>query len=201
MNEKQLGDMSGQLATARSHAGDLQARLNRIETVRQSYRQDQPTSATDETVSEAMSNAIITRLQTQYLDLMNRAADWSVRYGKDHIAVVNLRNQIRDIRKSIYDELGRIEETFKSEYEIAKKRQDELEKGLASLISQSQETNQAQVTLFSLDATAKSYRKLYDTFLQQHTETVQQQSYPISEARALSPASVYQSGPQHHSLG
>ena len=62
MNEKQLGDMSGQLAAARSHAGDLQARLNRIETVRQSYRQDQPTSATDETVSEAMSNAIITRL-------------------------------------------------------------------------------------------------------------------------------------------
>ena len=127
---------------------------------------------------------------------MNRAADWSVKYGKDHIAVVNLRNQIRDIRKSIYDELGRIEETFKSEFEIAKKRQDELEKGLASLISQSQETNQAQVTLFSLDATAKSYRKLYDTFLQQHTETVQQQSYPISEARSLSPASVYQSGPQ-----
>src|SRR4029078_510693 len=46
------------------------------------------------------------------------------------------------------------------------------------------------------DATAKSYRKLYDSFLQQHTETVQQQSYPISEARSLSPASVYQSGPQ-----
>ena len=92
-------------------------------------------------------------------------ADWSVKYGNDHVAVVNIRNQIRDIRKSIYDELGRIEETFKSEYEIAKKRQDELEKSLASLISQSQETNQAQVTLFSLEAAAKSYRKLYDSFL------------------------------------
>ena len=109
---------------------------------------------------------------------------------------MNLRNQIRDVRKSIYDELGRIEETFKSEYEIAKKRQDELEKTLAGLISQSQETNQAQVTLFSLEAGAKSYRKLYDSFLQQYTETVQQQSYPISDARTLSPASVIQTGPQ-----
>ena len=122
-------------------------------------------------------------------------ADWSVRYGKDHSAVVSLRNQIRDIRKSIYEELGRIEETAKSEYEISKKRQGELEKSLANLISQSQETNQAQVTLFSLEAAAKSYRRLYDSFLQQHTETVQAQTYPISEARTLSPASAFQTGP------
>ena len=109
---------------------------------------------------------------------------------------MNLRNQIRDIRRSIRDELGRIEETSKSEYEIAKKRQDELEKGLATLISQSTQTNQAQVALFSLEAAAQSYRKLYDNFLQRHTETVQQQSFPISDARAVSPASVSKIGPR-----
>ena len=68
-----------------------------------------------------------------------------MRYGKNHNAVANIRNQIRDIRRSIRDELGRIEETYRSEYGIAKKRQDELEEGLAKLISQSTETNQAQV--------------------------------------------------------
>src|SRR5215510_797611 len=136
MNEKSLSEVSGQLASARAQASDVKARLERIEAVRQAYQQDQPASAVDETVSEAMSSAIITRLRTQYLDLVNREADWSVRYGKNHIAVVNLRNQIRDIRKSIRDELGRIEETHRSEYEIAKKRQDGLEKGLAALISQ-----------------------------------------------------------------
>ena len=57
MNEKQLGDISGQLAEARSHASDLQARLERIAAVRQAYQQDQPASAVDENVSEAMSNA------------------------------------------------------------------------------------------------------------------------------------------------
>jgi succinoglycan biosynthesis transport protein ExoP len=196
MNEKQLGDVSGQLATARSHVSDVQARLERIQAVRQAYQQDQSATAADETVSEAMSNAIIGRLRNQYLDLMNREADWSVRYGKNHVAVQNLRNQIRDIRKSIRDELGRIEETTKSEFEIGKKRQDELEKGLAALVSQSTETNQAQVALFSLESAAQSYRKLYDSFLQRHTESVQQQSFPISDARSLSPASVKQTGPQ-----
>ena len=111
MNEKQLSEMSGQLASARASTSDVQIRLERIEAVRQAYQQDKPASAADETVSEAMSNAIITRLRNQYLDLVNREADWSARYGKNHTAVVNLRNQIRDIRRSIADELGRIEET------------------------------------------------------------------------------------------
>ena len=108
---------------------------------------------------------------------MNREADWSARYGKNHVAVSNLRNQIRDLRRSMFDEMGRIEETYKSEYEIAKKAQDDLEKSLATLVSQSQTTNQAQVTLFSLEAAAQSYRKIYESFLQRHTEAVQQQSF------------------------
>ncbi|MFZ2135635.1 MAG: AAA family ATPase [Xanthobacteraceae bacterium] len=189
MNEKQLSETSGQLAATRSRASDLQARLDRIQAVRKAYQQDQPPDSTvDETISEAMSNGIINGLQSQYLNLRNREADWSTRYGKTHTAVVNIRNQIRDIRRSIRDELGRIEETTRSELQIAKKRQDEVENALAKLISTSSTTNQAQVTLFSLEASAQSYRKLYDNFLQRQTESVQQQSWPISDARPVSPA-------------
>src|SRR6266540_3083868 len=126
MSDKQLTDISGQLGTVRAQASDVQVRLERIGTVRRAYLEDQPAKAVDENVSEAMSNGIINGLRTRYLDLINREADWSVRYGKNHTAVVNLRNQIRDIRKSIRDELGRIEETTRSEYEIAKKREQEL---------------------------------------------------------------------------
>jgi polysaccharide biosynthesis transport protein len=196
MNDRQLSELSGKLASTRAHTSDVQARLDRVRAVRQAYQQDQISSTADETVVEALSNPIITRLRTQYLDLVNRESDWSVRYGKNHNAVVNLRNQIRDIRRSVQDELGRIEETHKSEYEIAKKAQDDLEKSLATLVTQSQTTNQAQVTLFSLEAAAQSYRKIYESFLQRHTEAVQQQSFPISEARQVSPASVVKTGPQ-----
>jgi succinoglycan biosynthesis transport protein ExoP len=197
MSDKRLSDLSSQLGSARAHTSDIQARLDRIQAVRQAYQQDQPAaSAADETVAEAMSSGIINSLRTRYLDLVNREAEFSLRYGKNHTAVVNLRNQIRDIRRSIQDELGRIEQNTKSEYEIGKKRQDELEQALAGLVSQSTETNQAQIALFSLEAQAQSYRKIYDSFLQQHTESVQQQSFPISDARPLSAASVMKTGPQ-----
>jgi succinoglycan biosynthesis transport protein ExoP len=199
MNEKQLSEISGKLAAARAHTSDLQARLERVGAVRLAYQQER-SSAIDENVSEAMSNPIISRLREQYLNSVSREADWSVRFGADHAVVMNLRKQIRDIRNSIRDELGRIEQTFKSEFEIAKRRQAELEKGLEGLISQSTETNQAQVALFSLEAAAQSYRRLYDNFLQRHTETVQQQSFPVSDARLISPASVAKTGPQPFKL-
>ena len=190
MNEKQVSDSSSQLAAARDRISDLKARISRIDAIRNAYQKDQPAAA-DETISDELSNPIISGLRSKYLDLVNRESEWSLKYGANHIAVVNLRNQIRDIRKSIYIELGNIEGSYRSDYEIAKQRQDEMEKALAGLMSQSQDTNQAQVTLYSLDAAAKSYRKLYDDFLQRHTESVQQQSYPISNARSVSSAYAY----------
>src|SRR5262249_46709753 len=69
------------------------------------------------------------------------------------------------------------------------------------LISQSTETNQALVTYFSLDAAAKSYRRLYDNFLQRHTEAVQQQTFPITEARQISSASAVKTGPKTAPIG
>jgi len=195
MNEKQLGDATTQLATIRDRVSDLRARLDRIEALRKAYQDDPPAGA-DGTISDELSNPIITQLRARYLDYKNREAEWSAKYGATHIAVVNLRNQIRDIRRSIYDELGRIEQSYQSDYEIAKQRQDVAEKGLTGLISQSQDTNQAQVTLFSLEAAAKSYRQMYDDFLRRHTESVQEQSYPISDARPVSSAFVYKTYPQ-----
>src|SRR5262249_50312017 len=83
LNEKELGDIGAGLVSARVQASDLQIRLERIEAVRKAYQQDRPNPGEqDETVSEAMSSPIITTLRTKYLDLVNREADWSARFGK-----------------------------------------------------------------------------------------------------------------------
>ena len=144
-----------------------------------------------------MTNGIINSLRTQYLDLMNWEADCSVRYGKNHTAVVNLRNQIRDIRRSIRDEFGRIEETFKSEYEIAKKRQDELEKGARWISYRSQ---QRPIRRKSHCLVSKLPRRVIASSttvsFSSTPKSVQQQSFPITDARLLSPASVTKTGPQ-----
>src|SRR5262249_51868108 len=113
----------------------------------------------------------------------------SERYSPDHLAAVNLRNQKREIRRSIVDELRRIAETYKSDYEIATQREAAIKNGLTAVISQSQVTNEAQVALRELESSALTYRELYDNFFQRYMESIQQQSFPIAEARVISRAS------------
>ena len=48
------------------------------------------TRNTSGTVADTLSNPIVTQLRTRYLELVNREANWSRKYGANHLAVVNL---------------------------------------------------------------------------------------------------------------
>jgi succinoglycan biosynthesis transport protein ExoP len=181
VNEQQLAELSSELVLARKRTSDAQARLDRIQTV---LRGD----TVNATVTDTLNNTVVTKLRSQYLDYVNREADWSARFGPNHLAAVNLRNQMKGILASIRDELQRLAETYKSDLEIAKQSQDGIEKELAGVVAQSQETNQLKVSLRELESSAQTYRTLYDSFLQRYMETVQQQSFPVTEARMISAA-------------
>ena len=193
INEQQIVELNSQLNAAHTRSADTKARLDRIEAVLRSNEND---STINETVSDTLNSSIINSLRTQYLALVNRDAAWSVKYGRNHSAVVNLRNQMREIRRSILDELRRIAETHKSEYVIAENRQRELEKQLAALLLKKQSLSRSEVELRSLESTAQSYRKIYDDFLGRYTEADQRKTLPLTEARLISPAFAYKSHPK-----
>ena len=186
MGEQQVAELSSQLVIARAQSAEARARLDRIETV---LRADSPDATVNSTVAESLKNDVITKLRSRYFEIANREAVWSARYGVNHLAAVNLRNEMDEIRKSILNELQRIAESYKSDYQIAKQREEGIQKELSQAISVSQETDQAQVALHELESNSQTYRSLYDNFLQHYMQSVQQQSFPISEARVISPAS------------
>lgn len=182
MNEQQLGELNSQLVTARANTSEARARLDRVVKILEA-------EIPDATVADTLKSDVISKLRSQYLELAAREADWSARYGRNHLAAVDLRNRMRELRRAIHDELNRIAETYKSDFEIAKQREDSIRSELAQAVSLSQVTSQAQVQLRDLESTAESYRQLYDNFLQRYMESIQQQSFPITEARVISPAS------------
>lgn len=195
LGEQQVAELSSQLVIARASTAEARARLDRISSV---LKSDAPSASFGETVADTLKNDVVSKLRTQYLDLANREADWRTKYGRDHLAVVNLRNQMREIRNSIFDELKRLGETYKSDYAIAKQREIGVQSELTQAVSQSQATDVKSVTLRDLQSTAQTYKSLYDNFLQRYMESVQQQSFPISEARLISSASrpEYKSSPK-----
>jgi succinoglycan biosynthesis transport protein ExoP len=188
MNEQQLVELNSGLMQARAQTAEAKARLERINQITTS---DIPEGA----VTDSLKNDVITKLRDQYMDFSRKEADWSRRYGSNHLAAVNMRNQMAEIRRNIVDELNRIAQSYKSDYEIAKAREDSVSKTLGEIVSQSQTTNQAQIALHELESTAQTYRALHDNFLQRYMESVQQQSFPITEARVITEATP----PQHPS--
>ncbi len=183
LSQQQVAELNSQLVIARAHTAEAKARLDRIESVLKA-----PSASLAGTVADTLKSEVVTKLRSQYLELSAREADWSARYGANHLAVLNLRNQKREISKAIFEELKRLGETYKSDYEIAKQREEGVRNELAQAVSQSQATDVDSVTLRQLQSTAQTYKTLYDNFLQRYMESVQQQSFPITEARIITTA-------------
>jgi succinoglycan biosynthesis transport protein ExoP len=194
MDEQQVAELNTRLVVVRAQTSDALAKLNRFENILGSNSEDSASIGNlDASGSDALSNPIINTLRQQYLEYARRESEWSARFGKEHLAVVNLRTRMRGIRASILDEVRRLAETSRSDFEMAKQRQQEIEKQLALAVSQSRTTNSAELTMRELETSAKGYRSLYESFLQRYMGSVQQESFPISEARVISPASPPQS--------
>lgn len=193
MDEQQVTDLNGRLVAARAQTSDAMARLDRFQIILRQNETNTSDASLDASVSDALSSPIINNLRQQYLELSRRETDWSSRFGHNHLAVVNLRTRMRDLRTSILDEVRRLSETARSDYEVAKQRQEEIEKQLTQAVSQSRTTNSAEATMRELETSAKGYRSLYESFLQRYMGAVQQESFPITEARVISPASPPQS--------
>jgi succinoglycan biosynthesis transport protein ExoP len=189
VNEQQVSELSTQLVGAKKRTAEAQARFDRIQTILQG-------DTVDATVADSLNNGVVNKLREKYLDDANKEADWSARFGPNHLPTINLRNQMKGILASIREELVRLGETYKSDLEIAKLNQEAAEKELAGAVAQSQEANQVKVTLRQLESSAKTLRSQYDGLLQKYTEMEQQQSFPVTEARMITPAeSGFKSSP------
>jgi polysaccharide biosynthesis transport protein len=190
LTEQQLAEINSSLTAARAQRAEAQAKLERINAILNADDSDSKVILNDlATVTDTMNNPVITKLRQTYLDYAARQADWSSRYGATHLAVVNLRNQMREIRRSITDELRRTAEVYKSDLEIARSREEASQKSLNDTIAVSNDTSQAQIVLRDLESNAQSARALSDNFLQLYMVSVQQQSFPITEARVITQAS------------
>ena len=77
IKEDELNLLNNQLIAARAHTSEVQARLDRIEAIMRSGSSATTPGAADPTVSDTLTNPIITKLRDKYLDYASREADLS----------------------------------------------------------------------------------------------------------------------------
>jgi exopolysaccharide transport family protein len=188
-SELELDQLGIALAKARADTSQARAKLDRISRVLEQRSDKESFNIPDPVVTDALSNPVITKLRQQFLDDQNKESEWSARYGADHTAARNLRAEMAALQRAIWDEISRIAESYKSELQIAKSQEESIDKRMIEVFQKSASTRQSQVRLRELETAANTYRGIYETFLSRFTQSVQQQSFPSTEARVVTAAS------------
>jgi len=183
VTEQQMSEISRTLITAQSETSQARARYERIKSIVDARR-------TDAIVTDVLDSSISNDLRKKYLDASKTEAEISARLGSGHAQAVRLRSQMAEYERLMFEELGRIAESYKSDYDVAQSKEKSLADSLTTAAKVSAAAGETQVQLRELERNADTYRNLYQTFLARHQEATQQQSFPITEARVIEKAQV-----------
>ena len=185
VTDQNLSELSSQLIVAQADSARAKARYDRIRAL-------VDTGQTSAVVSDALDSSVINTLRQKYLDSSKREAEITSRLGPNHIQAVRLRAEMKEYERLMFEELSRIADSYLNDYEVAKAREDSLRDSVGAATGITSTANETLVQLRELERESETFRSLYQTFLQRYQEAVQQQSFPITEARVITQATVPQ---------
>jgi polysaccharide biosynthesis transport protein len=183
ISEQQLVETSTQLITYRAAASEAQARYLRIKHIIDNHE-------TDAAVAESLSNTVIGNLRTQYLEAARRYKNLARTLPEGHLALINLKHTMDEVSQLLFEELERVEQSYRNDYEVAVAREKAAVESMAGQQKVTAKANDAQVQLTQLEQKAEAYRTLYNTYLQRYQESVQQESFPMADGHVVNDATV-----------
>jgi len=185
LSDAQLSDLSARMVEAQKETATRRARYDQIA---QMIASGNPNAS----VVDSLASSVINEMRQQYSRIAQQEADVSRRYGAEHEAAQKARRQMEDINGLILKELGRIEQVYKSDLEVALKQEADLSQQLETSASRSSDIAEARVRLRELERNAEADQNLYESFLDRYKSALQQQSFPITDARVLTQATPAQ---------
>jgi exopolysaccharide transport family protein len=183
VSTQQLGELNTQLILASADRAQKEARLRQFQEQAKSGR-------VDVSAPEVAQSPLIAQLRAQETEIIRREADLSARFGDKHPAIINIRAELRDVRRQIGSEINKIIGGLAQESEAARIRERSLQTQLAELQNRAAQTNSAEVKLRELEREAQANRILYENFLGRFKETAETEDMQQADARVIARADM-----------
>lgn len=181
LSEEQLSLNNAQLVAARTRATEAKAKYDQITATRAA-------NIEAGAIPEAVASNTMTALRAQLGAALAREADLVASLGARHPALASAQSQVRDARRQISDELGRIARAAKAEYDRAVEAERQLARRVDQLTAGQYAAGRASVQLRELEREVESSRAIYDAFLKRARETGELGGIDTTNARIISPA-------------
>jgi capsular exopolysaccharide synthesis family protein len=136
-------------------------------------------------ISEVASNATLTSLRTQELDLTRKIAEYATQFGPNHPKVQQAQAELASVRSRFNAQTQSITLAIRAELDAAKSEEEELKAQVERASVLSGATSQYEAELKQLEREAQSNRALYESFLNRFKELREQQDIQRADARIL----------------
>lgn len=178
--QQSIGVLNQQLADAQAQQAVAEAR----NTAR---------SANSAGAGSAVVSPVLQQLRTEEGRLSGQQAALADRYGDRHPQLVEINEQLRETRRQIAAETGRVRQSLSAEADVARRRTSSIVSSLGTQQGQLLRGNAASVRLAELEREATTAKSLYEALLERYQQAVARQgtergtAYII--ARAIEPQS------------
>jgi exopolysaccharide transport family protein len=183
VNDQQITDLNNKLIAARVQTAEARAKFDQVQQLAKS-------GGDAGSINAAITSDIVSKLRTQYADIAKNEADLTSKYGPRHPLVANVRAQRQDTQRLINEEIQRIIQSTRHDYDVARSREASLQQSFDQLQGVSGSSGQAQVRLHELQREAEANRTLYESYLARFKETSAQESLEMPDSRVVTRASI-----------
>lgn len=183
LSDTELEILNRQVADIRAELLTLETRSNRL-------REIVANNDTSAFVSSTASQSITSNLREQYLETLRDYNRLQSSLGDDHQQTRKRQRELVQIEALMFEEIKRSEILSRNDVQEAQSRLASLEKAQSLAEDRLGADNTTLVELRELERNAETVRSLYTSFLQRYQQSLQEQSFPVSDARVLNPARV-----------
>lgn len=178
---EQLIDLNDQLTGARAERAAIEAQLREVQRLASN-----PEAAL--AASPVGASPLVQDLRGQENTLQSALAELRAGHGSLHPLVLNAEAQLGEVRQRMSLEVTRAIATLRSDVEVARAREAELEERLTGLMERNELDARSSIELQRLTTEADAARSLYETFVVGMDSTSVQIDILQADARVLNHA-------------
>jgi succinoglycan biosynthesis transport protein ExoP len=183
LDQQQLSEISSQAVAARAQTAAETAKLATLNQLMSGGK-------VEGDVDETMNNPRIQKLQEDLGAATTKLNNLTSRYGTDNPAIIAAQQEIDRIKADMRKEFERIQAVYRANLDVAKTREQLLSDELTSLKDAGTDKNLARVELSEMESRATTYRRMYESILQQLIGALQKESFPLGNVRVVTAAAV-----------
>jgi len=183
LTTQKLGELNSQLVQAETKRVEAEARFKQIASVL-----NNPSEL--ESSQEVLSSSLIQTLRNQEIQLAQKVAELSEKYGAKHPTLMQAQSELKEVQGRIRLEVRKIYSAVKGEYEVAMARERVVRNALNQQKTDVMAMGQHEVQYRIIDREAQSNRQLYEMFLKRLKETNISTDIKMSNIYVADPAIV-----------